>query len=291
MSMPGSKRGLYERAQRAEQRGNRDVRDLWDRYGEHRARVTAEILTLTPGAGGRLCLLGAGNANDVDLDALAARFDEIHLVDVDPAALARATGRQSPAVRARLRSHAPVDLSGLYRQLDRPRIPGADTLVAAGAAEVLQQLPSGFTVVASCCLLTQMSWALEHLGPEAPLPFLQQVLVRIHLRTIAGLVAPDGAALLVNDLASSTAYPLDELGPGDDLQGIADRLAFEGRAYPVCNPTLLRLLLRRDSELAVWQPPRLGAPWLWAGPNQLTYLVYPAVLRLGQPADAGASKA
>ena len=49
-------------------------------------------------------MLGAGNANDLDLEQLARRFDEVHLVDIDAAALARATGRQTPGVRARLRS-------------------------------------------------------------------------------------------------------------------------------------------------------------------------------------------
>src|SRR5687767_6985847 len=91
--MAESKPGLFERAQRAEQRGNRDVRDLWERYRGHRQRVTAEILALAPAGaepGGRVCLLGAGNANDLELEALASRFDEIHLVDIDPGALSRA---------------------------------------------------------------------------------------------------------------------------------------------------------------------------------------------------------
>ena len=50
--------------------------------------------------------------------------------------------------------------------------------------------------------------------------------------------------------------------------------------YPVCNPELVRQMLRRDPELAtVAQPPELGAPWLWDGPKQQTYLVLPMVLR------------
>jgi hypothetical protein len=273
--MAGSKPALLELAQRAEHKGNREVRDLWERYAGHRRHVTEEILAL--GSGGRLCLLGAGNANDLDLEALAARFQEIHLVDLDPGALSRATGRQSPAVRARLRSHAPVDLSGLYRQLGQRRLPGADALVAAGAAEVLGQLPGPFDVVASCCVLSQMSWALETLAAsEAPLPVLQQTLVRIHLRTLLGLIHPAGAALLVADLISSDHHDLD---PGEDLAALARKLAAERLAYPVCNPELIRQVLRHDAGLG-GATLTAGAPWLWDGPNQLTYLVCPLQLRL-----------
>jgi hypothetical protein len=278
--MSAGKPGLFQRAQQAEQRGNREVRDLWARYQGHRQRLTAELVALAPG--GRLCLLGAGNANDLDLDTLAARFDEIHLVDLDPAALARARGRQSAAVRAKLRDHAPVDLSGLYHQLDHRRLPAADALVAAGTTDVLGRLPAGFDVVASCCVLSQMSWALETLASaQAPLEVLQQVLLRVHLRTMLGLLAPTGAALLTADLVSSNVYPLDELGPDEDLRALAQKLAADRLAYPVCNPELIRLTMRHDELLAhTAVPPQLGQPWLWTGPRGLTYLVCPLVLRL-----------
>jgi hypothetical protein len=272
---------LFERAQQAEQRGNRHVRDLWDRYQSHREHLTAAILALAPPAGGRLCLLGAGNGNDLDLEALAARFDEIHLVDLDPAALARARGRQSAATRAKLRDHAPVDLSGLYHQLDRRRLPSADALVATGAAEVLDQLPGGFDVVASCCVLSQMSWALETLAQEdAPLEMLQQLLLRIHLRTLMGLIQPAGAALLAADLVSSNVYPLEDLAPAEDLRALVQKLATDRLAYPVCNPELVRLTVRHDHLLTrAVTPPQLGQPWLWTGPKDLTYLVCPLVVR------------
>lgn len=271
---------LFARAQQAEQRGNRDVRDLWDRYRAHRERLTAEILALAP-SGGRLCLLGAGNANDLDLEALATRFAEVHLVDLDPAALSRAHGRQTAATRARLHDHAPVDLSGLYHQLDRPRLPEADALVTAGAAQVLRQLPVGFDVVASCCVLSQMSWALETLvAGKAPVEVLQQVLLRIHLRTLLALVAPTGAALLAADLVSSNSYPLDDLSPGEDLGALARKLATERLTFPVCNPELIRLTIRHDETLArATASSQPGAPWLWTGPNDQTYLVCPIVLR------------
>jgi len=275
---------LLERAQRAEQTGNRDTRDLGEAFRGHRQRVTAEILTLAPTQGGRLCLLGAGNANDLDLEALAARFDEVHLVDIDPGALSRATGRQSPSVRAKLRSHAPVDLSGLYHQLERKtRLPPVDEMVTAGTAEVIRQLPSEFDVVASCCVLSQMAWALEYLAsPDGkPVPALEQALLRIHLRTILRVMRPTGAALLVSDLTSSLYYPpLDELAPDEDLRALTLQLAARRIAYTVCNPELVRQILRHDPELAqAWLPPTMGEPWLWLGAKALTYLVYPFVLR------------
>ena len=129
---------------RLEAGGNRLTQPLGDLYAGHRERATAALLDAAPG--GRLCLLGAGNANDLDLESLAGRFEQIHLVDLDPAALARARGRQSATTRSRLHDHAPVDLSGLYHQLDRPRLPSADALVTSGAAQVLRQLPAGFDV-------------------------------------------------------------------------------------------------------------------------------------------------
>jgi hypothetical protein len=277
--MAGSKPALFERAQQAEQKGNREVRDLWDRYAGHRQHLTDLLLGLGPG---RLCVLGAGNGNDLDFEALARRFDEIHLVDIDPGALSRAAGRQRPATRARLRSHAPVDLSGLYHQLALHRPPSADALVAAGAAEVLRQLPLGFDVVASCCVLSQMSWALENLvaGNAPPLDLLQQVLARIHLRTLLALLAPSGTALLAADMVSSDVYALDELPEGEDLAALASRIAAERVAFPVSNPELLRQILRKDSECQrLARPVELAAPWLWSGPKGLTYLVCPILLR------------
>lgn len=282
--MAASKPTLFERAQQAEQRGNREVRELWERYAGHRRRLSAEILALAPpGGGGRVCLLGAGNANDLDLEALAARFTEVHLVDIDPSALARASGRQTAATRARLRLHAPVDLSGLYRPLASPhRLPPADDLVAAGAAEVLRQLPADFDVAVSCCVLSQMSWALEHLATaeRAPLPLLEQSLLRVHLRVLLGLIAREGTALLAADLVSSATYPLDELPPGEDLGALARKLAADRVAFAVCNPELMRLVLRRDAALAErCQPLALGDPWLWDGPKAQSYLVCPIRLR------------
>jgi hypothetical protein len=278
--MPGTKSALFEQAQRAEQRGNREGRDFWERYATHRQRLTAEILALAPD-GGRLCLLGAGNTNDVELEPLAERFDEVHLVDIDPASLARAQSRQGPEVRAKLRCHAPVDLSGVYLQLDAGRPPDREALVEAGVAAVCKKLPGDFDLVVSCCVLSQMSWALRRVAGDDAALFaeLDQAMVNVHLRTLVALAAPGRPTLVAADLISTDHYPLDELPPDADLRAIVDELATARLAYAACNPELLRSLMRRDRTLAAMsEPPRIGQPWLWHAGQDRTYLVYPMVI-------------
>jgi hypothetical protein len=275
---------LFDLALKYEQRGNRDARDLWDRYAGHRQRLTAAALALAPpGTDGRACFLGAGNGNDLDLEALAARFAEVHLVDIDASALSRATGRQPPETRAKLRCHAPVDLSGLYRQLDagRGKVPPFARLVEMGAGEVIPQLPADFDLVVSCCVLSQMSWALARVVPEEHKALLEQALVSIHLRTLHALCAPGRPALVAADLISSDSYPLEEAATGGaDLRALVDELAAANLAYAVNNPVLLRQIIRRDQVLSAgWAPPEVGDPWLWTGSLDRTYLVYPLVLR------------
>src|SRR6185295_19591792 len=66
----------------------------WESYTSQRQRMT-ELFT---GAGhspaGRLCVLGAGNCNDLDLPALLGAYREVHLVDLDEEALNRGVARQ-----------------------------------------------------------------------------------------------------------------------------------------------------------------------------------------------------
>src|SRR4051812_14797742 len=95
-------------------RYNRNSDGCWQDFASHRTRQTE--LALQAG-GGRLAVLGAGNCNDLDLPALAERFREIHLVDLDREALERALGRQPPEVQQALVLHAPVDVTGALEKL------------------------------------------------------------------------------------------------------------------------------------------------------------------------------
>jgi hypothetical protein len=253
-------------------------------FAEHRARLTHEIASRAPASGrGRLCLLGAGNANDVDLDALAARFAEIHLVDIDPDAVARAIARVPPARRRQTIPHAPVDASGVYDRLERwaadpPKLDALHGIVAAAVANVVAALPGPFDVVVSCSLLTQLQLVLlQVIGDTHPrFAELREVLNRTHVRALGALLAPDGVALLVTDLTNAEIHPpLAAVAADADLGKVmSDALAADSIIY-VAHPGLLSYEMRRDPELKQAFAVRFPiGPWLWHnGPHQVL-LVY-----------------
>src|SRR5215831_576660 len=126
------------------------------------------------GGRGRVCLLGAGNAHDVDLDALGAAFAEIHLVDVDSESVGGALARAPDALRPRLFAHAPLDVSGILDHLEGwaarpPAMSALEREVPLAVGRVAGCLPGPFDVVASCCLLTQLQLVLlQMVGDRHP---------------------------------------------------------------------------------------------------------------------------
>ena len=277
--------------------GNRRSKDDWELYRAHRTRLTAVIDRLAAEAGptGALVLLGAGNCNDVDLEALATRFSAIHLVDIDAGALDRARARLSPPLRARTVAHGGIDLTGLLGQIERSRGRALDPAwldqaIESGVAELATGLPLGQgSVVVSCCLLSQLGWSLEEAagGDEDRGMQLRVAAVTVHLRTLAALCrpasaqAPAGSALIAADIVSSDLYPLDEVPAGADIRALAAQLIPRQEiVYAAANPVLLARLLRREASLKeVFAAPEILEPWLWTGQFQRTYLVYPQLLR------------
>jgi hypothetical protein len=260
-----------------------DPGDDWALYADHRAHFSAALLGCAPNSGGRLCILGAGKCNDSDLERLSQVFSEIHLVDLEPSALATAMARQTPATRTRLRPHCPVDLSLLSAkrigkwQRKPPTPAEIEAASASTLAALLTRLPGEFDVVASACVLTQMSFALRGaLGEKhAMLAPIRLSLMALHLNTLVGLTRAGGTCLFTSDLVSSTAYPLDSLPPERDLRSVMADVTNTGTSYFAANPALIREILHRDVLLGERAgEPEMLDPWLWTGPLQRTYLVY-----------------
>jgi hypothetical protein len=251
----------------------------WDRYAAHRARFTDLLGSAANGS--RVCLLGAGQCHDVDLEALASRFAEIHLVDIDEAAVLGAIERQPPAVKARLSAHAPVDLSGFEGHFQRWKrsAPTERDVASASAAAIasIARLPGPFDVVASACVLTQMSFrARDALGEAHPmLAPLRVSLVKAHVAILVGLTAPGGTALLVTDLTSSTSFPLGDKGAPRNLFDVMGDVIAAGAYYHAANPNLIEEVVQRDPVLSSMAgESELLEPWLWTGALDRTYLVY-----------------
>jgi hypothetical protein len=251
----------------------------WARYSGHREHFTQTVLSFAKTTGQRLCVLGAGRSNDLDLEQLTRAFSEVHLVDLEPSSAAQAVSRQDPATRKKLVPHSPVDLSLLSAKRSSkwhkkpPSAAELEQLSQATLQQLAHRLPGPFDVVVSACLLTQLGFALTQAFRE-PHPLLGPLrlsVLQLHLRTLLALTAAHGTALLVSDLASSSHYGLDQLAPDADLvavmQDIVERRAF----YHLARPDLIRDLF---SELEPQHEPALLPPWLWNGPQSRTYLVY-----------------
>lgn len=280
---PASQKGSLAASIDRQVRSNRSVAGHEGHFAAHRARLTEEILARAPaGGGGRLCLLGAGNANDVDLTALSRRFREVHLVDVDADAVGSAVARLGGEDRPRVTTHAPVDVSGVFDRLEdwSKTPPDPATIareVAAAPARVAAALPGPFEVVVSCCLLTQIQLVLLEIVGDRHVRFddLRNALNAIHVRTLLALLAPGGVALLVTDLTASATYPFEALAPDADLGALMGDLLAAGNVIHAAHPGRLSAIIRRDPTLAARHEVRWPmGPWLWHNGPEHTYLVY-----------------
>jgi hypothetical protein len=272
-------------------RNNDRSAGLWDLYAGHRSRLTNLVAGEAPG--GRALVLGAGNANDLDLGVLARGFDEVHLADLDAAALRRAVRRQDAATQARLVVHPGRDLSGLLDLLPswRERAPDVETLARAAplaGGRVAAQLGGPFDVVVSDCFLSQVAWTCYRALGDGPLLMdVLDVALAAHLRALVALARPGGRCLLATDVASSETEPLERLLAALDGEALLARLAARRELFSGTSPALARLMLLQDPALARnVEGVKLAAPWLWRVSRSRTVLVYALAFRRRAEAPA-----
>src|SRR5688572_22871597 len=178
-------------------------------FERHRKKLTALLVERARTPGARLCLLGAGNANDVELDTLLEHYAEVHLVDLDPDALSRAAATVNLPHASKLVLHAPVDVSGVLDKLERWSAMQLTPEELMGhpqaTAKALVQATGGpFDVVASTCILTQIQLApVTVLGDGHRLfEAVRHTLTVTHLRVLHALTRPGGTALFVTDVSA-----------------------------------------------------------------------------------------
>jgi hypothetical protein len=231
---------------------------------------------------GRVCVLGAGNAYDLDLDRLLDAFAEVHLADIDAAALGRARERVTEAHKGRVLAHAPLDLSGFFLDLERwgrMQVTAQELMAApaSGAKRVAAALPGPFDVVASTCLLTQLQLTLlEVLGDHHQLfGALREFLTLTHLRVLAALTKPGGRALLITDLCEASVFPPGRPRDDADLAPLMQELVGLGHVIHSSHPELIKLTLADDPVLRKsFDAAQLSAPWLWQNGPDRRFLCY-----------------
>ena len=258
--------------------------DQWDGFAGHRRKVS----DLLAADWGRLCVLGAGNANDLDLGPLLEAHRQVHLVDLDASALARGADRQGVRDRPNLFLHGNLDVTAMMEAMARwsplGEVSGADlaALVEWPAGRVGLALPGPFDVVASACLLSQLIGNAHHaLGEAHPQRDAVARAIRLgHLRLLASLVRPGGRVVLINDVASSEWVPgLAELSEAPHPSLIAQIARDHGLIRGV-DPFELMDLFRRDPSLGpIMGQVRLVGPWTWRLHSRI-YLVCGIVVRL-----------
>lgn len=259
-------------------RRNRAREGEWELASGHRRYLTNCTLAIAPSQAGRLCVLGAGNLNDLNLVALGNSFREIHLVDIDHEGLARGVRRQILAcpgdcvLMDRVSVHGGIDVTGIWRRLtecsqtaDR-QSPLWDELVIQALEPGTFGLPAPFDVVVSAGLLSQLVEAVVRTVPPDVQRFWDLLLaVRTgHLRMMARLTTPGGHSLIASDFVSSATCPelarLDE----QELPPLASKLAAERNFFHGLNPVFFPQLFVSDPELRglIAEVRQIGY-WLW----------------------------
>lgn len=254
--------------------------DNWQRFLPHRQRLME--LVRAAGVGGRLAVLGAGNASDLELSWLTEHFDEVHLIDVDEPSLQRAKARHALTHPERVVLHGGVDLSGLLDQLEPwaeafpdPRALGT---AAVQAASRLVQALGMFDVTLSTCVLSQLGLPFRRawVTSRANWAHLSSALTGVHLAMLAGITSRAG--VLVCDVQTTQREPgLDDYRSQDAaaLQAYVDRRVASGALELGPDPQNLAAFLRAPGLAHLVAEPQLTLPWLWdlGDVRQLVYAV------------------
>ncbi|QOV89839.1 hypothetical protein [Humisphaera borealis] len=261
---------------------NRSTRDHWDHFADHRRQVTD---LLAPGqlvTGGRLCVLGAGNCNDLELPHLLSIFDRITLVDIDAAALTAAAQRQNVESHERLVLRGGVDLTGASAAMaDWPRRkPSGDELdrcLRSIATAPLPAVGGPFDMILSPCLLSQIClYATDALGSSHPRAAdLRKAIRRQHLRQLVEWLSPGGTGILVVDLAQAAKVGSLLTSHADRLSEVASRTVGRAQHFPGLDPDTLRDELQNEPLLkGLLSDVRQTPPWMWTLGPKKSFLVY-----------------
>jgi hypothetical protein len=248
-------------------------------YDGHRRRLTSLVQALQRGEG--LCVLGAGNGDDLDLAALARDFRRVALVDIDGEALERAVGALPRQAAERVTTHV-VDLTGALEHIDAwgERLPDDErwrALAQATSADIADRLGQ-FDVVLSACVLSQLCHPFQHALALA-MPDWRRLflgITRLHLATVARLTRAGGTGVIACDVLSHAGAALPTILaqiPRDRLEDVLEHALATGALKPDPDPRAVAALLTSDGHA---ERAQITQPWLWdlSATVQLVYAIF-----------------
>jgi hypothetical protein len=236
----------------------------------HRGQIMTRLLEAAPVSGGRLCILGAGPCNDLDLAALQGKWPHVDLVDIDAGRVQQGIAAQVADARG-LRVIAQDLLWG-----DRAVTP-ASTTVSTTAVDLQQMFEHLSTTtwpavdrdydgIASTCLLSQLiEPIIERVGSDSP-EFVRivQALRRRHFELMARALRPGGIGWIFCDFVSSQTVPELLTTASSALPPLLKQALAKGNFFHGLNPGILLQVLRQDAPLSsLISQPKITNPWVW----------------------------
>ena len=260
---------------------NMSTSQHWDLYEGHRSHVMSLLKEIQVGGNGRICILGAGNCNDIDLALLSELFSEVHLVDWDAQALHEGIKKQQVDQQS-LIVHSGIELTGVGHYLGRwkkaaPTSQEINEVVSLLSEPHSTGIKKVFDVVLSSSLLTQLiEYPVALLGLHHPR--MEEVALHIraaHFRLMMSLMAPAGTGLLVTELISSdTCKELPDY-PEHKLAELQFELIQQEKIFTGTNSHELTPALMADPFIAPQiSITRLTAPWRWQLSPTRFFLAY-----------------
>ena len=282
---------------------NKTTAGLWREFTNHRRRVTrllqgvaAEIPEKNDSR--TLCLLGAGNVNDVDLCELSTTYARIYLLDIDRDAVLAGVKRQTEnalSITSKIVVCAPIDVSGIVRLQSLAGSTGADLsgIIAAfrdhSVPEEMTKLnvyagvatdPKKFSVVASTCVASQVLRQANSLFARTNSEEweLAKIVRDAHIRNLLELTKDKGASVLITEVSGNMIAPVEvnALRFHEQVQGVADQLIQDGRYFAHLSPHEIRAFLKDRHGRGV--EVRVIAPWLWTFSDK-RYICYATVAK------------
>lgn len=258
---------------------NRQTAPNWEFFREHRAHLTGIISALCGEGVDRLAILGAGNCNDIELQALLERAAIIDLADLDAGAVRDGLAKQNLVGCRRIKPRVGIDVTGAAHCFSWSKKTPTNDEIDSYEKELRSpprfEIAGRCDVVISACLLSQLISALaDMLGPgHARLVGLIKKLRDQHLRLIVSLLRKGGHGLLVSDFVSSDSCPALLEASDGALQSLALDALNERNFFTGTNPLVV---WKRLHEIA---PKRLDdvhllRPWKWRISEKRAYLVY-----------------